>query len=136
MAVRFINVDLDLESKGPLDYLCLELSRGKDVHHMHCGPNGRGYSATLECANGGETCEAESVIHRFCEVVESLNERAMGEWKAAHLRTFDIGYEVSGSDLRWKTELRQATLTRVVALGACIVFTVYPVDGSKPSAEV
>jgi len=131
MAVRFINVDLDLESKSPLDYLCLELSSGKDVHHLHCGPNGRGYSATLECANGGETCEAKSVIHRFCEAIEALDERAKGEWNAAHLRTFDIGYEVSGSDQRWNTQLRHATLTRVAALGASIAFTVYPADESK-----
>ena len=129
-AVRFINVDLDLESRKSLDYLYLELS-SSEIHHLHCGPSERGFFARLECANGGETCEPDSVINRFCEALESLDERAQDEWSAAHHRIFDIGYEVADSTVRWHSELRSATFIRVTALGAAIGFTVYP-NGNEP----
>jgi hypothetical protein len=130
MAVQFINVDLDIESTKSLDYLCLELSRS-GIHHLHCGPSGRGFFAKLECADGGDTSEAASVICKFCDAIESLDERASNERKAAHRRCFDLGYATSGSDLCWQTELQHKTLSRVVALGASIVFTVYPRDQSE-----
>ncbi len=130
MAVRFINVDLDIESTKSLDYVCLELSRS-GIHHLHCGPSGRGFFARLECAEGGDTCEADSVICKFCDAIESLDERASNEWKAAYRRCFDLGYETSGSDLCWQSDLQHQTLSRVVALGASIAFTVYPRDQSE-----
>lgn len=125
MAVQFINVDLDIESRESLDYLCLELS-SSGIHHLHCGPVGRGFFARLECSNGGDMSDADSVINKFCHALESLDERAAAQWKAAHRRCFDLGYETSGSDQCWQSDLRLKTLSRVVALGASIAFTVYP----------
>ena len=132
MAVRFINVDLDIESRKSLDHLCHELS-SSDIHHLVCEPGERGFFARLECSNGGETSDADSVINKFCDALETLDERASAEWKAAHRRCFDLGYETSGSDLCWQSDLRHETLSRVVALGASISFTVYPGDQSESS---
>ena len=130
MAVQFINVDLDIESRDSLAYLCLELS-SSDVHHLHCEPGERGFFARLECSNGGDTSEADSVINKFCSALESLDERAAAQWNAAHRRCFDIGYETSGSDQCWQSDLQRKTLSRVVALGASIAFTVYPRSQSE-----
>ena len=133
MAVRFINVDLDIESKKSLDYLCLELS-SSDIHHLHCEQGDRGFFARLECSNGGDTSDADSVILKFCNALESLDERASAQWKAAHRRCFDLGYETSGSDQCWQSDLQIKTLSRVVALGASIAFTVYPRSQSEQDA--
>ena len=130
MPLQFINVDLDLESGKPLDYLCLELSTS-DIHHLHCEPSGRGYSARLECANGGDSCEPDSIINQFCDAIEQLDERASAEWQAANFRCFDLGYETTGSDQRWCTALRHHTLSRVVSIGASIAFTAYPKNPSE-----
>jgi len=130
MALQFINVDLDIESKKSLDYLCLELS-SFEIHHLHCGPSDRGFFARLECANGGESCEPDSVICKFCDALESLDDRATNEWKSARLRCFDLGFETSGSDLCCQSFLRHKTLSRVVALGASIAYTAYPRDQSE-----
>lgn len=130
MPLRFINVDLDIESKKPLGYLCLELSTS-DIHHLHCGPTGRGYLARLECANGGDSCEPDSIINQFCDAIERLDERASAEWQAANSRSFDLGYETTGLDQRWCSTLRHSTLFRVVSLGASIAFTAYPRDPSE-----
>ena len=133
MAVQFINVDLDIESKTSLDYLCLELS-SSDIHHFHCEPGERVFFARLECSNGGETSEADSVINEFCNALESLDERASEQWKSAYRRCFDLGYEISGSDQCWQSELGANTLLRVAALGASIAFTVYPRSRSEQDA--
>ncbi len=130
MPLRFINVDLDIESTKPVDYLCLELSTS-DIHHLHCGPTGRGYLARLECANGGDSCEPDSIINQFCDAIERLDERASAEWQAANFRCFDLGYETTGLDQRWCSTLRHSTLSRVVALGASVAFTAYPRDPSE-----
>lgn len=130
MALRFINVDLDIESNKSLDYLCLELTSG-EVHHLHCGPSERGFFARLECANGGDTCEPDSIINQFCEAIEQLDERATQEWKDAHYRCFDLGYEANDSGHRWTSSLRHSTLSRVVAIGASVAFTAYPKDQSE-----
>jgi len=133
MAVRFINVDLDIESRNSLDYLCLELS-SSGIHHLHCEPGERGFFARLECSNGGDTSEADSVINQFCDGLESLDKRASEQWMSAHRRCFDIGYETSGSDQCWQSDLKLRTLSRVVALGASITFTVYQRSQSEQAS--
>jgi hypothetical protein len=130
MAVQFINVDLDIESRESLDYLCLDLS-SSDIHHLHCEPGERGFFARLECSSGGDTSEADSVINKFCNALEALDERASAQWKAAHRRCFDLGYETTGSDQSWQSDLQLKTLSRVIALGASIAFTVYPRSQSE-----
>jgi hypothetical protein len=130
MPLRFINVDLDIESKQPLDHLCLELSTW-DIHHLYCGPSERGFLARLECANGGETCEPDSIINKFCDAIERIDERALGEWQAANFRCFDLGYETTGADQRWNSAIRHSTLSRVVSIGASLAFTAYPRNPSE-----
>ena len=133
MPLRFINVDLEIESNNSLDYLCLDLS-SSGVHHLYSGPSGRGYLARLECADGGDTCEPDSIIMKFCDAIDHLDERASEEWKNAKFRCFDLGYEAIDSDQTWQSALRHATLSRVVALGASIYFTAYPKNQSEQAA--
>jgi len=132
MPIQFINVDLEIESKKPLDYLCVNILSGRsDMHILFCGPTGRGFLASLECADGGDSCEPDSIINVFCEAIEQLDKRALTEWKAANFRCFDLGYETNGLDQRWRSILRHSTLTRVVSIGASIAFTAYPRDRSE-----
>lgn len=125
MAVKLLNVDLELESAEPLDFLCLELS-GWGIHHLHCEPTGRGFSAALECSTGTQPGGVDELICRFCEAIEGVDERARGQWDAANQRCFDVGCEVTDATQQWQAAIRPATLVRVAALGASIGFTVYP----------
>ncbi|RYD48633.1 MAG: hypothetical protein EOP85_03175 [Verrucomicrobiaceae bacterium] len=122
--MRFINVDLDILSGHPLDQLCRDLvERGMLL--LHVGPHDDGFFARLETELCGYTSGPEEIICRFCDVLESLEGKAALEWESSRLRTFDLGYETTGSPPHSSSSLSHATLSRIVALGATIAFTFY-----------
>ena len=126
MAARFINVDLDVESKAPLDYFSAQMANGTEVTILHCGENGeRGFLTRLECADGGDTCEPDSVINRFCEYVENLDERAKAEWNTSYMKSFDLGFEFEGNTYVYQSPIRETTLSRLSSLGASLAISIY-----------
>lgn len=124
MALRFINVDLDIGSHSPLDHLCRDLV-GHGMLLLRCGPHPEGFFARLETEEDGNTSDPDSIINCFCDALESMDGDAASEWKSAHLRCFDLGYNVTGSTLPSTSALSHVTLARVVALGASLAFTFY-----------
>jgi len=126
MSAGFINVDLDVESKHPLDYFAVQMEMGSEVVVLYCGANGgRGYLARLECADGGDTCEPDSIINRFCGFIEELDERARAEWDAASMKSFDLGFEVVGGNRSYQCPVRADTMSRLVALGGALAISIY-----------
>lgn len=126
MAVKFLNVDLEVEAKEPLDYICAEFST-TDAHHLYNGESKRGYLANFECACGGSGCDPDSIINEFCDLIELFDEKAMKLWDSALSRTFDIGYEIDPKEKnRFHSELKVQTIKRISDIGASVVFTVYP----------
>ena len=126
MAARFINVDLDVESKNPLDYFSAQMVNGTDICILHSGDNGkRGYMARLECADGGDTCEPDSIINTFCEQIENLDDRARADWENSHLKSFDLGFEFDGNNSNYICPVRETTISRMSSLGASLGISIY-----------
>ena len=126
MSSRFINVDLDVESKFPLDYFSAQMANGTEVTILHCGENGeRGYLARLECAEGGDSCEPDSVVNRFCDYLENLDDRARAEWDGSYLRSFDLGFEFIGGKGSYQCPIRTSTILRLSALGGALAISIY-----------
>ena len=137
MAARFINVDLDVESKLPLDYFAAQMANGTDVSILHSGDNGgRGYFTRLECADGGSTCEPDSIVNLFCELIENLDERSRAEWDKAHLKSFDLGFEFVEGDFSYDCPIRDYTILRMSKLGAALGISIYNHEQESPECAL
>lgn len=124
MAANFVNVDLEIESPEPLDYLALELAES-EVRRLYCGETKGGYRATFECNQVGGS-DPNSLIETFCGALVHLDERATKLWKSAHRKTFDIGYEADTDVGSFRSEIKNDIVRAVADAGATIVITIYP----------
>ena len=119
--IRFLNVDLDLESKSPLDTLLTGLGDAVVVLHQE-QVNDR-YAATLEITADPKT--AEATILQFCHLLEQLPKHARAVWDRCDTRVFDIGFDAGDSPRSLRSVLDPDTVKRVAALGAGINITIY-----------
>ena len=120
-ATHFLNVDLDLYSKG--DLLPLVTALGRKVIVLYVGRERRTYSAHLELAKVTKT--ADSTIRAFCALIEALPKAERGMWNAAKVRDFNIGVQAATQPLSCEFALAAETAKSASKLGARIVFTVY-----------
>ena len=124
MDVRYLNTDLEIESKSDLSKIVDEF--GDDVIVLHHGEM-RGYQhASFEIAVTNEG--ADETINSFCNLVENLPEGVRKTWDECCSRIIDVGYESGMSPLNFRSEIRAPTIQRVAAIGASIVITIYPVS--------
>jgi hypothetical protein len=132
MLPEFLNVDLDLESKKPLDQLLAEL--GETVEILYNGPLDHvAHYAALEI-NEGKDNDPDSIINAFCKRIERLSPASQAIWKKCTARRFDIGVLSSTTSRKeykgLRLDLQPKTLGRVAALSAQVVFTIYPKNTS------
>jgi hypothetical protein len=131
MEVKYLNTDLDIESKQDLSGIIEEF--GADVFVLHHGEI-RGYQhAAFEVA--GTRDGADGTINFFCMLVEALPKEAREIWDGCCSRVLDIGYESGTSPRNFRSEIRPSTIQRVAAIGASIVITIYPLLAEKPVSE-
>ena len=120
--VRYLNVDLEIESKSDLSKIVEEF--GEDVSVLYCGEM-RGYQhASFEIP--GNTADADETINHFCLLVEELTEEAREVWQSCCSRVMDVGFESGTTPWNFRSEIRASTVQRVAAIGASIVITIYP----------
>ena len=121
MDVRYLNTDLEIESKSDLSKIVQEF--GEDVSVLHHGEV-RGYQhASFEIA--GTTAGADETINYFCALVENLPTEAREIWDGCCSRVLDVGYESGTSGPTFRSEIRVSTVQRVAAIDASIVVTIY-----------
>lgn len=124
---EFLNVDLELRA----DFLPeLVYERMKNhVFDMYFGESTRG-EYLFSCEIEDFTIrDADLIINEFCDLVDqfSINERA--EWDRCTSRVFDLGYRSRSSENKiHTTRIRRETLSRINAVGAEIVISVYPIE--------
>lgn len=129
--ICFVNVDLEVEAREPLDLLVREF--GEDVFVLYNGEARGRYLAAFETALGSG--DAETTIACLCGLVESLPEEARALWDRCILRTFDIGYEGGDTPSSFRSIIHPLTLRRVADLGATLVVTIYPPAPDPKSPE-
>src|SRR4030095_7881983 len=109
MEVKYLNTDLEIESKHDLSKIVEEF--GEDVFVLHHGEM-RGYQhASFEIAgssSGGNG--ADEVINYFCSLVEGLPGDVREIWDGCCSRVLDIGYESGASAGSYRSEIRASTI--------------------------
>jgi hypothetical protein len=133
MAASFVNVDLEVSSQEPLDYLALVLSES-EIRHLYCGEATGGFIATFECNQLGHYCP-DSLILNFADAIKHLDERAKSIWERAHRKTFDIGYEADANPGNFRSELNFETIKAIYEVGATVILTIYPRNSDESGRE-
>lgn len=124
MDVKYLNADLEIESKSDLSKIVEEF--GEDVIVLHCGEV-RGYQlASFE--SSVYSTDADDTINHFCLLVEELPKEGREIWDGCCSRVIDVGYESGTSPRNFRSEIRASTIQRLAAIGASIVITVYPLS--------
>jgi len=119
----FLNVDLEVISRTPLDPLVRAFGRKVDV--LHVGPWGRRYGAHVEVAGSGYRGNADSLIRRLVTLVKALPRNARRLWDTAQSRVFNVGIEAAAKSRTFELRLEPETLMAVAGVAGCIVITVY-----------
>ena len=131
MEIRYLNTDLDIESKSDLARIVEEF--GEDVIVLHHEET-RGYQyARFEISEG--TTDADGAINSFCRLVEELPKEVREIWDGCVSRVFDIGYEGGSLPQNFRSEIRAPTIQRVAEISASIAITIYPETGDFASRE-
>lgn len=120
--IHFLNVDLDIESRGPLTPLVNAL--GEHTILLHQGRDRGMHHAAFELRSSHRG--PDGIIRGFCTLLERLPETAVAAWRDATTRTFDIGYECGSRPRSFRSIVRAGTIRRVAELDAQIVVTIYP----------
>ncbi|MEM9219049.1 MAG: hypothetical protein AAGD25_32540 [Cyanobacteria bacterium P01_F01_bin.150] len=124
MSASFLNIDLEIESPEPLEYLALQLSE-HEIHYLYCGESKGGHLATFECNQIG-AISPDTLIDTFTQAIDSLDDRAKKLWSQAHRKTFDIGYEADAKPGNFRSEIRPETIAAISKVGASLILTIYP----------
>jgi len=124
MEIRYLTVDLDIESKQDLAGLVQDL--GEDVMVLHNGPAKTFNHASFELAYDSYSGPDEA-ISGFCVLIENLSPEARTIWNNCFTRLFDVGFECGSAPNRFWFELRPQTIQRVAAIGASIAMSIYPI---------
>jgi hypothetical protein len=122
--LRFINVDLDVES-------------GEDLRPLIDAMEPHAYSlerppgmASFE-VNEASPTDPEAVVLEFIRLVKSLPPAARKVWDAASKRVFDIGLQSGRHPFRQSYTIGVDTLREAIAIGAHIVITIYALDPTE-----
>jgi hypothetical protein len=125
-ATKFLNVDLEVFSRSPLDPLVAAF--GKKVDILHVGKWGRRYSAHLEVAGSGYRADAERLIRRFVAMVKALSKSNRELWDRAQSRDFNLGIETASRSRAFELRLDRETLAALAGVKGSVVITVYAPD--------
>lgn len=127
MEVEYLNTDLEIQSSEDLSIIVEEF--GKDVHVLF---NGQTQKHNMACFEADYPfLGADEAVSHLCLLIENLSPDARKIWDNCVSRIFDLGYQSGDSANCFRTELRTSTVSRVAAIGASIVITVYPTGEPK-----
>jgi hypothetical protein len=126
---RFLNVDLDIWSRSPLDRLTGAFD--KKVCVLHVGREGRNFAAHLELASLPR--DPDRLIRRFVALVENLPRAARRLWNQARIREFNLGVQAGTGPYSYELRLRPETLRAIARVDARFGVTVYGAAPSLPN---
>jgi hypothetical protein len=121
-ATHLANVDLEVQSREPLDAFVAALEKKVSVHFV--GSIGRGrYGAFLSRASYGRS--ADRLTRELCTLVSRLPRRARSLWARARAREFNVGICARLEPCAHEIRLAQRTIGEIAKLGGTIVITTY-----------
>ena len=122
MEIRYLNTDLEIESKKELTTLIEAF--GKEVFILHHGLIKGMHHASFEFSHDHSSVPDE-VIRRYCDLIEALTPTAKMIWNQCSTRLIDIGVESGSSPNCYRFEVQQSTLDRVATIGASLAVSIY-----------
>jgi hypothetical protein len=128
----FLNVDLDVWSRAPLDDLVTAF--GRTVVVLYVGKEGRQYAAHLEL--GQSEIDADRAIRRFARRVDALSPAARKIWLAARVRQLNVGVQAALTPYAYELRLRPSTVGAAARVGAQIAFTVYAPEKAEAQSRM
>ena len=130
--MHFMNVDLDVLSRSPLEPLAQAF--GKAVTVLYVGPEGRRYGAHFELADSFQK-DADALVQGFVDLVHGLHPSVLKLWNGARSRDFNIGIQSAPKPNCHELRLSAKTVAAVARVRGSVVITTYaPVP--EPSAEM
>ena len=122
MEIRYLNTDLEIESKEDLRPIIEAF--GKEVFILHHGFIKGMQHASFELSHD-HSFVPDEVIRRYCDLIEALPPTAKMIWNQCSTRLLDIGVESGSSPNCYRFEVHQSTLDRVSATGASLAVSIY-----------
>jgi hypothetical protein len=123
----FLNVDVDVFSRTPLDPLTAAL--GKQILVNYVGREGRRYSAHFSLY---DPRSADVAIRRLARLIMKLPTPARRLWDQASKRVFNVGFQSGLRPHSFESEISSAAVEAAVRLRASIAVTIYAVHGTSP----
>jgi hypothetical protein len=126
---RFLNVDLDIRSRAPLERLARAL--GPTVFALHVGREGRKHTAHFEVET--ITADAGALIRHFVSLVRRLPRAERRLWDGAELREFNLGFQAEDTPPTYEWHLDPQAVRAAASVNAGIGITVYSAGRSVTS---
>ena len=127
----FLNVDVDVFSKSPLEPLATALANKLSVQYI--GRVGRGLFQLHFAPYQAKS--ANSAVKRIVEVIDSLPSPPRRLWNTAQRRVFDAGFQGGRRPHCREFELDQEVVAAVARVGGSMRITIYPAPAIEASAR-
>lgn len=112
MEIRFLNVDLEIESHEDLQILVDELQKNCSVSIHDKNLNGNNF-AVFSHHSAFESFEVNKIICLFCNEIEKLPPKARTIWNQCLKRKFDAGFESGKVPRDFQVDIQNDVLKRV-----------------------
>jgi hypothetical protein len=128
---KFLNVDLDIVSRVPLQPLVAALGKAVVVHYV--GREGRRHTAHVALSSWNRT--ADGLIRDLIRRVDRLPRPARRLWDAATSREFNIGIQADATPFSHEVRLGAETVRQMAEVGARLGVTTYAPEAPAPKAS-
>jgi len=132
-SVGFLNVDLEVYSRRPLDLFAAALGETVDV--LFLGKQGARHLAAVELAGSGWQQTPDPIIMALVKLIKGLPEPARIVWDNATERRFDIGCEARDGSRALTLALRPSTVAAVAQVNGTIAITIYPRSAARSNSK-
>ena len=127
-ATAFLNVDFIIYSQSNLQTLVDAL--GNKVIVMHVSKVKRTFEAHLELSgsclpSSSYQISPDSLILKFCKLIDGLPPEARELWDTAKLRIFDVGIATPNRNMFYSSTICEKAIKASAAINAQITLTVY-----------
>jgi hypothetical protein len=120
--IRFLNVDLDIESTNDISPIVQEFSGRLSI--MRNEQKEGLYIASFE--TGYE--EENKIVEEYVSLIEGLSPEAIEIWNNCTKREFDFGYDSGDWPNDFHSKISEKSIKSLARVGGSVTVTIYPPD--------
>ena len=122
--IKFLNIDLDIESNDDLTPLAKEWGSRVSTHRLE-EIEGK-YFGSFETGYGSIT----EILDEYVSLISNLSESSKMIWKNALKREFDFGFETSSWPSNIRVSVDARFISKLADVSGSVAVTVYPTSNS------